>query len=328
MSELGKLLADIQAKTGIAVEAKEDAAAECADVVQGGGKTRFRFAFGPKAYIGEIAGDTQVEKNYALMLAALIENSAVQEANLSKGEFLRNILLGDCGAGKIQKYTIKYAVPDAPCFVLAVRTDKLLDEVMAMLMQSATNAADTVTAMDPHSCAFLKFVDESMDYQSAYDYAVFLGQTLYEELGVQINIGVGTTVKNIYESMLSYQQAATTVRMSALFDNKGTVHTYREYVFIRMLEDLPEQRLGEYMSELIGDEAKDIFEDEDMMNTAEEFLQNSLNVSETSRNLYMHRNTLMYRLDKIERFTGLNIRKFSDAVSFRVLTILYKLINK
>ena len=286
MSELEKLLADIEAKTGIAVVAKEDAAGECADVSQEGGKTSFRFAFGPKAYVGEIAGDTQVERNYALMLSALIENSAVQEASLSKGEFLRNILLGDCGAGKIQKYTI------------------------------------------PQSCAFLKFVDDSMDYQSAYDYAVFLGQTLYEELGVQINIGVGTTVKNIYESMLSYQQAATTVRMSALFDNKGMVHTYREYVFIRMLEDLPEQRLGEYMSELIGDEAKEIFEDEDMMNTAEEFLQNSLNVSETSRNLYMHRNTLMYRLDKIERFTGLNIRKFSDAVSFRVLTILYKLINK
>ncbi|MGN0822616.1 MAG: PucR family transcriptional regulator, partial [Candidatus Gallimonas sp.] len=64
-----------------------------------------------------------------------------------------------------------------------------------------------------------------------------------------------------------------------------------------------------------------------MLGTAEEFLENSLNVSETSRNLYMHRNTLTYRLDKIERITGLNIRKFSDAVSFRVISILYKLIR-
>ena len=63
-----------------------------------------------------------------------------------------------------------------------------------------------------------------------------------------------------------------------------------------------------------------------MVNTAEEFLENSLNVSETSRKLYMHRNTLMYRLDKIERVTGLNLRKFSDAVTFRLITILNKLV--
>ena len=61
--------------------------------------------------------------------------------------------------------------------------------------------------------------------------------------------------------------------------------------------------------------------------TAEEFLESSLNISETSRNLFMHRNTLTYRLDKIERATGLNIRKFSDAVTFRVITILYKLLK-
>ena len=63
-----------------------------------------------------------------------------------------------------------------------------------------------------------------------------------------------------------------------------------------------------------------------MLSTAEEFLNTSLNVSETSRNLYMHRNTLMYRLDKIERATGLDIRKFRDAMTFRLVMILYKLI--
>ena len=65
-----------------------------------------------------------------------------------------------------------------------------------------------------------------------------------------------------------------------------------------------------------------------MLNTAEAFLQNNLNVSETSRLLYMHRNTLLYRLDKIEKATGLNVRQFADAVSFRVLTVMYKLLGK
>ena len=69
-----------------------------------------------------------------------------------------------------------------------------------------------------------------------------------------------------------------------------------------------------------------LLKDEEMLGTAEEFLQNSLNVSDTSRNLFMHRNTLMYRLDKLERMTGLNLRKFSDAVTFRVITILNRLV--
>lgn len=94
-----------------------------------------------------------------------------------------------------------------------------------------------------------------------------------------------------------------------------------------MLEDVPESRLKDYLEQLQIGNAAEVFEDEDMLGTAEEFLENSLNISETSRNLYMHRNTLMYRLDKIERITGLNIRKFSDAVSFRVITILYKLMQ-
>ena len=95
-----------------------------------------------------------------------------------------------------------------------------------------------------------------------------------------------------------------------------------------MLEDASVNKLEEYLSELMSENAREIFEDEEMLSTAEEFLQSNLNVSETSRNLYMHRNTLLYRLDKIEKATGLNIRLFSDAVSFRVLTVLYKLLKR
>lgn len=105
------------------------------------------------------------------------------------------------------------------------------------------------------------------------------------------------------------------------------MHTYREFILIKMLEDIPEGKLGDYLSVLLDKEAKELLRDEEMVNTAEEFLENSLNVSETSRNLFMHRNTLMYRLDKIERVMGLNLRKFSDAVTFRIITILFKLVK-
>ena len=124
----------------------------------------------------------------------------------------------------------------------------------------------------------------------------------------------------------SYQQAGAALRLAAMLRAKGNVHSYREFVLMKMLEDIPEAKLSEYLSMLLDGAAKELLKDEDMVNTAEEFLENNLNVSETSRTLYMHRNTLMYRLDKLERVTGLNLRKFSDAVTFRVITILNRLV--
>ena len=121
--------------------------------------------------------------------------------------------------------------------------------------------------------------------------------------------------------------AVTAVRVSAIFHNVGEVHSYREYLLVKLLEDLPKSRMREYLEQFRAESAEEIFEDEEMTETAEAFLESSLNVSETSRNLFMHRNTLMYRLDKIERVTGLNIRKFSDAVTFRILSVLYKLMQ-
>ena len=110
-------------------------------------------------------------------------------------------------------------------------------------------------------------------------------------------------------------------------NSKGEVHSFKEYLLLKMLEDLPKFKLSEYLDILLDDNAKDIFADPEMINTAEEFLENSLNISETSRKLCLHRNTLTYRLDKIEKITGLDIRKFSDAVTFRIISILSKILG-
>ena len=182
--------------------------------------------------------------------------------------------------------------------------------------------------IDDEQLAFVKFVDdESDEYQSSTEYAEFLKQSIYEETGASVKIAIGGTVKTVADLSTSFSQAMTAVRMINAIDAKGDVHSYKEYVLIRMLEDLPKYKLNENLETLMDTGAREIFSDEEMINTAEEFLENSLNVSETSRKLYLHRNTLTYRLDKIEKATGLNIRKFSDAVTFRLITILSKLVR-
>jgi carbohydrate diacid regulator len=176
--------------------------------------------------------------------------------------------------------------------------------------------------------AFVKFIDEESDeFQSSTQYAEFLKQSIYEETGALVRIANGGTVKTIADLSTSFTQAMTAVRMCAAINSRGEIHSFKEYMLIKMLEDLPKYKLNEYLETLLDPSAREIFNDDEMTNTAEEFLENSLNVSETARKLYLHRNTLTYRLDKIEKATGLNIRKFSDAVTSRLITILSKLVR-
>jgi carbohydrate diacid regulator len=204
---------------------------------------------------------------------------------------------------------------------------KQMEEIKNILVNGCEEL-DFVVDIDKNQLAFIKFVsDTTNEYQSPIEYAEFIKQMVYEETGINIKIAIGSTANSIVQASLSFSHAVWAFRMNNTLGAKGDIHSYKEYVLIKMLEDLPKYKLNEYLEMLMDTGAKEIFSDEEMTNTAEEFLENSLNVSETARKLYMHRNTLTYRLDKIERATGLNIRKFSDAVTFRLITILSKLLR-
>jgi carbohydrate diacid regulator len=228
----------------------------------------------------------------------------------------------------IHKYATKYSVRDSACFVIALRIEKYVQEALSVLEHYGGNSLDSALQINANTCVLVRFVDEdSEEYHSATDYAEFLVQTLKEELGLDVHAGVGPTVKELKDVALSYAGAENALRYAEVFNQRGFVHSYREFILVKMLEGIPESKMSEYLTELSEAHVKEIFEDDEMLDTAESFLQSSLNVSETARNLYMHRNTLLYRLDKIEKTTGLNIRSFSDAVSFRILTILHKLLK-
>lgn len=102
---------------------------------------------------------------------------------------------------------------------------------------------------------------------------------------------MGGKVSSVADANTSYQQAMTTLRVSTAMNSKGEVHTFKEFLLVKMLEDIPKFKLNEYLEILLDSDAKSVFPDPEMINTAEEFLENSLNVSETSRKLYLHRNT-------------------------------------
>lgn len=296
---------------------------------ESGKYTLFRISYHGKSYVLGLSGKGKEQENYALLLPSYLESVSFSGAELTKEEFLKRILLGECPSSEIYKFMLKHSVKPAPCFVICLRVSPLSDDVLNLLVQYGGNPLDMAVRFDETNCALVKFFgEEEGEYRSPADFADFLAQSLKEELGIKVVAGVGSTVKSLKDVSSSYAQASSTLRFVDVFSKGEGVHYYKEYTLVHMLEDVPEARLSEYFEELTDEGAKEIFEDEEMVETAEEFLLSSLNVSETSRKLYMHRNTLLYRLDKIEKATGLNIREFPDAVSFRVLTILYRFLKK
>ena len=292
-------------------------------------RTLFVMSVRQKKYIGRIMGVGVAEKNYAYLINELAENFFSKEIEYTRSEFYKAILAGEMNYSQFRRYAVKFSIPEIPCFAMIITAEKCdVSDVVNVLLGYGNDEQDFAVTMESDRCAFIKFSDEVSDeYQSSTEYAEFLKQSIYEEIGVSVKICVGGTVKSVYDLSTSYTQALTALRMSRALNTKGDVHSYKEYILIKMLEELPKSRLNDCLEILMDSGAKEIFADEEMINTAEEFLESSLNLSETSRKLYLHRNTLMYRLDKIEKATGLNIRKFSDALTFRLITILAKLIK-
>lgn len=290
----------------------------------------FRFPYKDAEYVGTLLGANEGNRSIAALLVNYFEGEVDRQAELSKQERWRSILLGESSVRTIYRFLAKYSVKNGTCFALAIRVPKRVDEAIGVLVQYSEMTSDAVVKMDENTLALVRYtkVEESEEYHSSFEYGEFVVQFLKEELGVDVTVGVGSTVKDVKDVDRSYAQAYGTLRYADAFAVRGSVHSYREFLLVKMVEELSSHKQGEYCAELMDESAKEVFEDEELLATAEEFLLSNLNVSETSRNLYMHRNTLSYRLDKIEKATGLNIRLFSDAVSFRVLSILYRLLNK
>ena len=338
MTELDKIIKDTVEKIGVpfwfyAENSKPKDIPVCDkqfdDITDDGSHTFFRFTYKNAGYIGVLNGVSAMERSFATLLPAYIESVKDRETELSKTEHLKRILLGECSSLGVYKYATKYSVRGASCFTVVLKIPKLMQETLSVIEQYSGNSLDTAVQMNEDTCALVKFLDKTdNEYQSAFDYAEYLAQSLKEELGLSVTVGVGSTVRELKDIADSYTRAENAIRYADVFSVKGNVHSYREFILVKMLEEVPESKLEKYLSEFTDENFKELFEDEEMLSTAEEFLQTSLNVSETSRNLYMHRNTLLYRLDKIEKATGLNIRSFSDAVSFRALTLIYKLLGK
>lgn len=290
-------------------------------------RTLFKFRHKNKTYIGAVAGLNSASKNYAYLIRELAEQSFAK-SNLNKEEFFKSVLFGEASFYTIKKYSKKYFRNGKVCAMLIATVAGKEEDVLHIVKNYTEGGSDFACAIEDGLLVLVKFFDEDNgEYRSVSEYAEFLVQSVYEETGEKVGVFIGGTVESVSDLSSSFGQAISAHRISGTVNYRSGVHSFKEFIMVKMLEDLPKFKISEYLEMLLEPSAREIFEDKEMINTAEEFFENSLNVSETARKLYLHRNTLNYRLDKIEKSTGLNIRKISDAITFRIITVILKLVR-
>ena len=177
--------------------------------------------------------------------------------------------------------------------------------------------------MDEKNIILVKEVKPSETYDDMYKTAKVIVDMLNTEAMSSVNVAYGTIVNEIKEVSRSYKEAKLALDVGKIFYSDRRIIAYSNLGIGRLIYQLPLPLCKMFIKEIFDGKSPDEF-DEETLTTIDKFFENNLNVSETSRQLYIHRNTLVYRLDKLQKSTGLDLRVFEDAITFKIALMVVK----
>lgn len=198
-------------------------------------------------------------------------------------------------------------------YLIETRDEKDVMALEAVRSVFAPKSQDIITAVDQKNIVVVKSVGEEDTYDTLDEIAVMLaGMLNTDEDSSRIRVAYGTMVSQIRDLSKSYKEAKMALEVGKIFYPEATVNAYHTLGIGRLIYQLPQPLCEMFMQEVFHENTPDTF-DEETLSTIEKFFENNLNVSETARQLFVHRNTLVYRLEKLQKTTGLDIRVFEDA---------------
>lgn len=273
-----------------------------------------------------LTGSSAAERNYAELISSALGLCGKSEWKLE--DKLRLLLLGELSAAQENMLKAQVAEVKFNHYMLSLVTaTRQMQKGLRSFLETIADKSDYIVAMDEHTLLFFRHAGESGEYRSADEFASILYENIKEEQRIELTIATGGTIKEFRAIPGCYERVLLTHKLGKTVEPNENVHFYKDYVLLGLLSELPKQTLEKSLDSLLERNAESVFSDPELMETANEFMKNSLNISETSRNMYVHRNTLIYRLDKIENETGLNLRRFSDALAFRFIKLLSSLVK-
>ena len=241
--------------------------------------------------------------------------------NFIKNLLLDNLLLVDI-YNRAKKLHISTEVKRV-VFILETPPEREQATVENLRNQLETHQGDFITAIDEKNIIIVRELDDDDGYEDAELFARSVLKALGLENDEQTHIAYGTIVQELKEVSRSYKEARMALDVGKIFFDGRNVIAYSSLGIGRLIYQLPIPLCKMFIKEIFAQKSPDDFDEETLM-TINKFFENNLNVSETSRQLYIHRNTLVYRLDKLQKSTGLDLRVFEDAITFKIALMVVK----
>lgn len=272
-------------------------------------------------YVFVLKGDSPQLEMAGRMGVSQLENLLfAYKERMDKNRFIQNLLLDNLLLVDIYNQAKKMKIP-VECrravFVVEPKNegDSLVLETLKGLY--AVGTKDFVTAVDEGHSIIVKSLQTTDGYPQMYQMARELVDTLNAEAMVSVRVAYGTIVDELKDVSKSYKEADMALEVGRVFYTEKKILAYNELGIGRLIHQLPTSLCDMFLNEVFEGGSVDRFEEEELT-TVYTFFDNNLNISETARKLYVHRNTLVYRLEKIQKKTGLDVRVFDDALTFKI----------
>lgn len=229
---------------------------------------------------------------------------------------LDNLLLVDIH-NRARKLHLDVSAPRAVFLVETPQQEK--DGIVTELLRGmySTQAGDHVTSVDEKNVILVKSLTEESSPEALEEVANTIIDMMNAEAMLKVRVAYGTVVQELKDVSKSYKEAQMAMDVGKIFYAEKEVAAYSALGIGRLIYQLPVNLCKIFIEEIFGENIPADL-DEETLNTLNKFFENNLNVSETSRQLFVHRNTLVYRIEKIQKSTGLDLRSFDDALTFKI----------
>ncbi len=277
---------------------------------------------GAKFDYAAFAEGTDAMSRTICSIAAVAFNEAKNnyEEKHNKAAFIKNIISDNILPGDVYVRAKElHFVTDEPRVVLLVRQMENPDVAAVEAIQRIfpDKQKDFVLNINETDIVLVKALPSANCPEEIHKVAVNIENTLMEEMGIKSVIGVSTNARHLRELADKYKEAQVAIDVGRVFESEKTIINYESLGLGRIIYQLPTTLCEMFLNEVFKKNPIETL-DEDTLETINKFFENNLNVSETSRKLYVHRNTLVYRLEKIKKMTGLDLREFDHAIVFKV----------
>jgi len=270
--------------------------------------------------------DEQAASLCAMAAVAFNGAKAYYEEKHDKATFVKNIISDNILLGDIYTRAKElHFVSEAPRAAFLVRQLDPADIAIIDVIQNLfpDKQTDFVLSISETDVALIKQMPEGADSKDLHKIAKQIADTVAQELNIKVVIGIGTVVNHIRDLARAYKEAGVAIDVGKVFDTEKLIINYENLGIGRLIYQLPTTLCQMFLQEVFKKNPIDALDQETLL-TINKFFENNLNVSETARKLFVHRNTLVYRLEKIKKLTGLDLREFDDAITFKVALMVKK----